>query len=113
MVAEVEPGGPADRAGLRAGDVILKVDRTEIAHSEELPRVVARHPPGSKVKVELLRDHGARTVDVTLDELRDERGPRTSEGAPPGAAPKAPGELGAHLLDVPSRRVVVERIVPG
>jgi serine protease Do len=113
MVAEVEPGGPADRAGLRAGDLIVRVDQTEIAHSGELPRTVARHAPGSKVKVEYLRERGARTVDVTLDELREERPARAAENAPPGAAPKAPSEFGVNLIDVPGQGVVVERVVPG
>jgi serine protease Do len=112
MVAEVEPGGPADRAGLRAGDLIIKVDQTEIVHSGELPRTVARHAPGSKVKVEYLRDKGARTVDVTLDELRDERTGR-AESAPPGAAPKAPTDFGVALVDVPGQGVVVDHVVPG
>jgi serine protease Do len=112
MIAEVEPGGPADRAGLRAGDLIVKVDQTEILHSGELPRTVARHAPGSKVKVEYLRDRGQRTVDVTLDELREERTSR-AENAPPGAAPKAPTDFGVGIVDVPGQGVVVDQVVPG
>jgi serine protease Do len=112
MVAEVEPGGPADRAGLRPGDLLLRVDQTEIVHSAELPRVVARHAPGSKVKVEYMRERVTRTMDVLLDELRDERTGR-AEGAPAGPAPRAPGELGAQVVDVPGEGVVVERVAPG
>ncbi len=112
MVAEVEPGGPADRAGLRPGDLILRVDQTEIVHSAELPRVVARHAPGSKVKVEYMRERVARTMEVLLDELRDERTGR-AEGAPAGPAPRAPGELGAQIVDVPGEGVVVERVARG
>jgi S1-C subfamily serine protease len=69
------------------------------------------------VKVELLRDRGTRDVDVTLDELRDERTPR-SESAPAGAAPvgpgsKSPADLGARLVEMPGHGVVVDRVVPG
>jgi serine protease Do len=112
MIAEVEPGGPADRAGLRPGDLIVRVDQTEIVHASELPRVVARHAPGSKVKVEYVRERAARTIDVALDELRDERTPR-AEGAPSGAVPRTTGDLGAQLVDVPGQGVVVDRVVPG
>src|SRR5262249_51769517 len=83
LVGEVEPGGPADKGGLRAGDLILKVDQTEIARSEDLPRVVARHAPGSKVKVEFMRERAVRTAEFALDELRDETSAR-SPGAPSG-----------------------------
>jgi serine protease Do len=115
MVAEVEPGGPADRAGLRAGDLIIKVDQTEILHSGELPRTVARHAPGSKVKVEYVRDRGPRTVDVTLDELRDERTGRVQDNTQPapGAPPKSPTDFGVALVDVPGQGVAVDHVVPG
>jgi serine protease Do len=114
MVAEVEPGGPADRAGLRAGDLIVRVDQTEIAHSGELPRTVAKHAPGSKVKVEYVRERAQRTVDVTLDELRDERAGRAPpESAPQGRPTKAPSEFGVSLVDVPGQGVVVESVQPG
>ena len=46
LVGEVEPAGPADKAGLKAGDLIVRVDQTEIGRSEDLPRTVARHAPG-------------------------------------------------------------------
>jgi len=112
MVAEVEPGGPADRAGLKPGDLVVRIDQTEIAHAGELARVVARHAPGSRVKVEYVRERGPHTVDVTLDELRDEQRP---DAAPPssGASSKSTSGLGVHLVDVPGQGVVVEQIVPG
>jgi serine protease Do len=112
LVAEVEPGGPADRAGLKPGDVIVKVDQTEIVHSAELPRTVAKHAPGSKVKVEYVRERQTRTVDVALDELREEKAAR-SENAPPGSAPKGSAELGAQVVDVPGQGAVVEHVDPG
>jgi serine protease Do len=112
VVAEVEPGGPADRAGLKPGDVILRVDQTDIVHTGELTRTVAKHAPGSKVKVEYLRERATRTVEVTLDELREERAARP-ESAPQGASPKSANDFGVQLSDVPGRGVVVERVAPG
>ena len=112
MIAEVEPGGPADRAGLRPGDVILRIDQTEIVHSGELPRTVGRHGPGSKVKVEYVRERATRTVEVTLDELKDERTGR-ADSAPAGPSARSPSEIGAGLADVPGQGAVVERVSPG
>jgi serine protease Do len=113
MIAEVEPGGPADRAGLKPGDLIVRVDQTEILHSGELPRTVARHAPGSKVKVEYLRERTQRTIEVTLDELREERVGR-SEQAPQGSPAKAPPtEFGVSLVDVPGQGVVVDHVLSG
>jgi serine protease Do len=110
LVGDVEPGGPAARAGIRAGDLILKVDDAVIGRSEELPRAVARHAPGTRVKVEILRERTGRTIEVQLDALKDAEEP-VGGGAPPGPGTPAPN-LGLGLGDSPEG-VVVERVVPG
>jgi serine protease Do len=79
LVAEVEAGGPAARSGVKAGDIIVRVDDKDVAHSSDLPRIVARHTPGTKVKVVALRDGAEKTFEITLDELKDERSERTSD----------------------------------
>jgi serine protease Do len=112
LVGDVEPGGPADKAGLKPGDLIVRVDQVDIARTEDLPRVVARHPPGSKVRVEFVRERASRTVDVTLDELRDEQPGRPSVG-PGGPGSKAPAGLGVQLSDVPGQGAVVDRVARG
>jgi serine protease Do len=71
LVRDVERGGAADKAGLRQGDVIVKVDGKDVANAHELPRLVARHAPGTHVRVDVLRDGAARSFDVVLDELKD------------------------------------------
>jgi serine protease Do len=110
LVAEVEPGGPADKAGIKAGDVILRVDQSPVTRAEDLPRVVARNRPGSKVKVEIRRERATRTVEVSLDEVRDET-PAPASPTGPGAA--APHGIGVQLSDVPGQGVVVARVVAG
>jgi serine protease Do len=112
LVAEVEPGGPADKAGIKAGDLILRVDQSAVPRAEDLPRVVARNRPGSKVKVEIRRERATRTVEVSLDEVRDESGP-PSPAAPPAPGAAAPHGIGVQLSDVQGQGVVVARVVAG
>ena len=112
LIAEVEPGGPADKAGIKAGDLILRLEQSAVTRAEDLPRIVARHKPGSKVKVEIRRERVTRTVEVNLDEIRDESGPPSPANPPaPGAA--APQGIGVQLSDVQGQGVVVGRVVPG
>ena len=107
LVGEVEPGGPADKAGLKAGDVIVSVNQTPINHGQELPRLVARHQPGGKVSLTVMRDQATRTVDVTLDTLKDE-----TTASKPQASPNRP-ELGIELGEPQGGGVLVQRVAPG
>lgn len=111
LVGEVEPGGPADRAGIRAGDLVVRVDQAEIARSDELPRLIARHAPGSRVKLEIMRDRATLTVEVTLDELKDDQRQGAAGSAGPGS--RTPSDLGLGLTEVPGQGVVVERVERG
>jgi serine protease Do len=71
LVGEVERGGPADQAGLESGDLITAVDGKEVAHAEELPRMIALHPPGTKLKLDVLRGGKKRSFEVTLGKLAE------------------------------------------
>jgi putative serine protease PepD len=66
LVAAVTKGGPADKAGLKKGDVITKVDDTKVPDSDTLVSVVAQHQPGDKVKVTYTRDGKTHTATATL-----------------------------------------------
>jgi serine protease Do len=70
LVADVEPGSAGERSGIKAGDVIVRFDGHDVLHSQDLPRMVAARPPGTRVKVDVVRERGTRTLDVTLDELK-------------------------------------------
>jgi serine protease Do len=111
LVEEVEPGSPAQKAGIRPGDVILDVDGRNVPHSEDLPRMVAPHHPGTTVKLTVLHERQRREVNVTLapmDEQSAEASPSPSgEGA--GQAPRT--SLGVSLQDEDGQ-VVVSGVTP-
>ena len=72
LISLVERGGPADKAGLKAGDVILAVDGREIERSGELPAIIAGIKPGTEATLEIWRDKAKRQVRIKIGELEDE-----------------------------------------
>jgi serine protease Do len=87
VVGDVAPDSPAARAGLKRGDVIVAVDGKPIDDAGRLRNLVAGTPPGTTLKLTVLRDGREQTLDVAVGEM-PERGPVTA--APPGA-PERPG----------------------
>lgn len=65
-LSSVEQGGPAAAAGLRSGDIVVKVGAGVVEESWGLIALVRRYPPGAAVGIEFIRDGGHRTVQVTL-----------------------------------------------
>jgi putative serine protease PepD len=62
----VTSGGPADKAGIKAGDLIIAIDGVEIASSDELIVAIRSHNVGDKVKIKFKRNAVTREVNVTL-----------------------------------------------
>jgi putative serine protease PepD len=66
VIQAVTPGGPAEAAGLRAGDIVLRLDGKNVADADALIAAVRSHQPGDTVKVEYERDGAKRTATVRL-----------------------------------------------
>jgi serine protease Do len=66
LVAELTPDSPAEKSGIKAGDVITKVNSTEIRDGRHLTLTISQHAPDSEVKVEYLREGKSRTATVKL-----------------------------------------------
>jgi serine protease Do len=69
LVAQLAEGGPADKAGLRPGDVIISFDGKDIPASADLPHVVGLIPPGTTVPVEIVRDKKHKKLKVKVGGL--------------------------------------------
>src|SRR3546814_12967700 len=69
LVSNVEKDGPADKAGIRSGDVIIKFDGKEIKHMSDLPRIVGATKPDSRVDMEVWRKGKAVKLHVKVGEM--------------------------------------------
>jgi serine protease Do len=103
LVSSVEKGGPAEKAGLQPGDVILAVDGKKIERSAEVPPLVAAVKPGSKANLEVWRERSKRTVAVTVGELPSEQ---AASAKPDSGSGEATGKLGLAVRPDQSGLVV-------
>jgi serine protease Do len=94
LVSSVEPGGPADKAGIKPGDVLLSVNGKAVDRSAELPPLVAAVKPGSKATFDVWRDGAKRSLAVTVGELKPEQ---VASAKPASQAGEDTGKLGLAL----------------
>lgn len=79
LVNSVEKGGPAEKAGVEAGDIILKFDGKTVNASSDLPRIVGATRPGSKVSMQVWRKGASRDLAVTVGEIPEEKSAQRSQ----------------------------------
>ena len=108
IVANVMPGGPADAAGLKGGDIVLEFGGTPIRETPDLQRRVAGVPPGQVVDLNVLRDSQRLTLKVTVGEMPSDEpiasaSPDSSWGmrvepVPPELAQRLPAQNGTGVI---------------
>jgi serine protease Do len=81
LVSDVASGGPADKAGIKRGDVILRFDNKPIRSMHDLPFIVASTPIGQTVSIEIMRGSQRMNLHITTEELKEEA---EQEAAPAG-----------------------------
>ena len=110
LVQGVEPGTPAEKAGLEAGDIIVKVDGKTIDKSGDLPRIIGNTKPGSKAMLQLFRRGSYKDVAVTVAEIEAEKPAAAASADPQGssAAKTALGLSVANLTDAQKRELKVK-----
>jgi serine protease Do len=92
LVAEPQSGSPAQKAGIKAGDVIVSVNGETVADARNLARRISALAPGTSVKLGIIRGGKEETLTLTLGELPKERQARTGAEERPG---------GSSSIDVP------------
>jgi len=116
IVDQLTPGGPAERAGVRSGDVITAVNGHPVASSEALTRQVGLARPGQDIRVSVLR--GGHSQELTIRSgQRPSEAQLASAGRGPGAqGPESqgagPGVLGMQLAPDPHGGLVVQGVDP-
>jgi serine protease Do len=73
LVGDVSEGGPAEKAGLKRGDLITSFDKTDVASYDMLPRLVASHKPGSEIEVSVIREGIKKSFTLILGTLETAR----------------------------------------
>lgn len=103
-VSSVEKDGPADKAGIEAGDVILKFDGKMVNQSADLPRMVGATRPGTKSTVQIWRKGATRDISLTVGEMQEEKlaSLRLGRGA-------KPSERTANRLGLVVRELTAEQ----
>ena len=107
LISDVEKGGPADKAGIQASDVILKFDNKVVNTSIDLPRIVAATHPGSKVTVQLWRKGDTHEVSVTVGEIADDgkvAQHANKNGGSPATSSESSERLGLELSELTSEQ---------
>ena len=118
LVTQIAPNSPAAKAGLQAGDVILKYNGTDISRTSELLNYLNRSAPKQQIQLEVLRDDKRRNISATLSAAPDDTPANASNQAQPNKGPVigvtirnlTPNEMSS--LDIKGG-VVIQDVRPG
>lgn len=110
LVARVEPGSPAEKAGVEAGDIITAYNGAVIEKSGDLPRMVGNTKPGSKSTLTVLRKGQKRDLSVVVAEMETEQAAakKREEKAKPEQTANALGLVVADLTDAQKRELKLD-----
>ena len=124
LVNSVEPNGPAAKAGVLSGDIILKVEGRDVHSSNDLPRMITAIRPGTKVNLTIWRKGSAKEIPIVIAEMKEDAASAATprRGANPAPKEKAkPNRMGLVLsdltdeqrkaIDLPSGGALVEDVV--
>jgi len=96
LVAQVTPGGPADSAGIKRGDVIVRFGDEKITKMRQLPAIVSSTPVDKQIEVEVIREGRHETMNVKVGKLAEE----PTQVASRQSAPSGSRAFGMHVEDL-------------
>ncbi|MFO1314783.1 MAG: DegQ family serine endoprotease [Burkholderiales bacterium] len=121
LVNGVEKDGPAAKAGVEVGDIIVKADGKDVKSSQELPRIITSIRPGNKINLTVWRKNAQKDLVVTVAEMPEDAGAQPRRGAPVPKEKGKPNKMGLVLSDLTDEQrkdadvkggVVVDDVAP-
>ncbi len=101
LVRSVEPGAPADKAGVEAGDIIVKFEGRAIEKASDLPRLVGNTKPGTKASLTVFRRGSTKELAVMIGEIEaDKTARKAPEKATPPRSSTAAQAVGLTVSDL-------------
>ena len=100
LVQSVEKDGPADKGGIEAGDIIVKVDGKAVEKSGDLPRIIGGTKPGTKSTIQVFRRGSPRELTLTVGEFEAERPARRAQAEPSSPPATVRTALGLTVSDL-------------
>ncbi|MCH7519090.1 MAG: DegQ family serine endoprotease [Candidatus Dadabacteria bacterium] len=107
LVADVTAGGPAEKAGVKRGDIIIELNGNKIDEMPELPKLVASYAPGTKTKLKVIRNGKEKDLSIKLEELPDQVA-QTSRQSPKHEIEQNLGLIVQEITPEVKRRLDIE-----
>ncbi|MCY0965943.1 DegQ family serine endoprotease [Parathalassolituus penaei] len=100
LVAQVVPGSPAEKAGIRNGDIITRFNGQDVTMSSDLPHLVGRVKPNDKATIDLVRNGKRKQVEVVIGTLANDKDVASQNAHAPDANVKRNDRMGVEVTSL-------------